>query len=78
MKTIKAIKQTKHAEVGDVRRVTDIEADEKVGIGYWEFVPKSEWKQLSKKIEQAREKYPANVEGSEEFNKSNKTKKQKK
>lgn len=70
MKTIKAIKQTKHVEVGELKRVTDKEADDNVRSGYWKYVPKSELK--TQKVEEVREKYPANVEGSKEFNKANK------
>lgn len=76
MKTIKAIKQTKHVEVGELKRVTDKEADDGVRAGYWKYVPKSELK--TQKVEEVREKYPANVEGSKEFNKANKNKKTKK
>ena len=44
MKCIQAIKETKYAKVGDIKRVSDIEANEKVDTKYWKFVPKSEWK----------------------------------
>jgi len=33
----------------EIRRVSDIDADEKVKGGYWKFVPKSEWKGTLKK-----------------------------
>ena len=48
MKCIKAIKETKHVKVGQINRVTDQEADEKVATKYWKFVPKSEWKSTKK------------------------------
>lgn len=48
MKCIKAIKETKHIKVGQISRVTDQEADEKVDTKYWKFVPKSEWKSTKK------------------------------
>lgn len=70
MKTIKAIKATKNTEVDKIKRVTDKEADDNVRSGYWKYVPKSELK--TQKVEEVREKYPANVEGSKEFNKANK------
>jgi hypothetical protein len=76
MKTIKSIKPTKNVEVGEIRRVSDKEADDGVRAGYWKYIPKSELK--TQKVEEVREKYPANVEGSNEFNKANKTKKTKK
>ena len=76
MKTIKSIKATKNTEVGEIKRVNDKEADDAVRMGYWKYVPKSELK--TQKVEEVREKYPANVEGSKEFNKANKNKKTKK
>ena len=44
MKCIQAVRETKYAKVGDIKRVSDIEANEKVYTKYWKFVPKSEWK----------------------------------
>ena len=44
MKCIKCIKVAKGYELDEIRRVSDIDADEKVKGGYWKFVPKSEWK----------------------------------
>ena len=44
MKCIKCIKVAKGYDLDEVRRVADIDADEKVKGGYWKFVPKSEWK----------------------------------
>ena len=49
MKCIKAIKATKYSAVGDIKRVTEIEANEKVDTGYWKFVPKMEWKEATRK-----------------------------
>jgi len=45
MKCIKTIKSTKYSEIGDIKRVSDAEAEEKVETGYWVYVPKSEYKQ---------------------------------
>jgi len=55
MKCIQAIRETKYSSVGDIKRVTEVEADEKVSTGYWKFVPKMEWKLAtrSKKVEEA-------------------------
>ena len=50
MKCIKAIKATKYSAIGDIKRVTDIEANEKVDTGYWKFVPKMEWKEATRKV----------------------------
>jgi hypothetical protein len=44
MKCIQAIRETKHTNVGDIKRVSDLEANEKVDTKYWKFVPKSAWK----------------------------------
>jgi hypothetical protein len=44
MKCIKAIKSSKSIEAGTVTRVDDNEAEMKVSTGYWQYVPKSEWK----------------------------------
>jgi len=54
MKCIQAIRETKYSSVGDIKRVTEVEADEKVSTGYWKFVPKMEWKLAtrSKKVEE--------------------------
>lgn len=73
MKCIKAIKPTKHITVGEIRRVTDSSAEISVKDGYWQYVSKSEWKEATRKQkeEEVREVYPANVEGSPEFNKAN-------
>ena len=75
MKCIKAIRATKHSDIGDIKRLTEVEADEKVSTGYWKFVPKMEWKEATrgKKVEAVREELPANVEGSTEFNSANQT-----
>ena len=50
MKCIKCIKAAKGYELDEIRRVDDIEADEKVKVGYWKFVPKSEWKLATRKV----------------------------
>jgi hypothetical protein len=44
MKCIKCIKQAKSYTVGEIRRVNDNEANERVDGGYWKFIPKSEWR----------------------------------
>lgn len=49
MKCIKAIKPSKNVEVGTISRINDTEADTKVSSGYWQYVPKSEWKAYSGK-----------------------------
>jgi hypothetical protein len=50
MKCIKCIKVAKGYELDEIRRITDIDADEKVKGGYWKFVPKSEWKAVTRKV----------------------------
>lgn len=49
MKCIKCIKVAKGYELDEIRRVSDIDADEKVKGGFWKFIPKSEWKGTLKK-----------------------------
>jgi hypothetical protein len=44
MKCIQAIRESKFAKVGDIKRVSDLEANEKVDTKYWKFIPKSELK----------------------------------
>jgi hypothetical protein len=48
MKCIKVVKESKHYSLGEIRRVDNQDADEKVKSGVWMFIPKSEWK-VSKK-----------------------------
>jgi len=43
MKCIKAVKQTKEVELGEIRRVDDKTASNMVGSN-WIYVSKSEWK----------------------------------
>jgi hypothetical protein len=50
MKCIKCIKVAKGYDLDEVRRINDIDADEKVKGGYWKFVPKSEWKAVTRKV----------------------------
>jgi hypothetical protein len=49
MKCIQAIRAGKYSEIGDIKRVDDIDAQEKVTSGYWKFIPKSEWKLATRK-----------------------------
>jgi hypothetical protein len=44
MKCLKAIKNSKNYNIGDIIRVKDVEANEKVLTGYYTYVSKSEWK----------------------------------
>jgi hypothetical protein len=48
MKCIQAIRETKYSKVGDIKRVSDSEANEKVDTKYWKFIPKSELKGTKK------------------------------
>ena len=50
MKCIKVIKQAKSYELGEIRRMDDLEAESKVKTGYWAFWPKSEWKRATRKV----------------------------
>jgi hypothetical protein len=51
MKTIKAIKATKHVEVGEIKRINERDADSEVRSGYWKYIPKSEYKGINRKQE---------------------------
>jgi hypothetical protein len=44
MKCIKCIKEAKSYTVGEIRRVKDNEAEERVNNGYWKYVTKTEWR----------------------------------
>ena len=44
MKCIKATRESKYATLGDIKRVSNSDANEKVSTNYWKFIPKSEWK----------------------------------
>lgn len=44
MKCIKATRATKNTEVGEIRRLEDKEAEQRVNSGYWKYISKSEWK----------------------------------
>ena len=50
MKCIKCIKLAKGYELDEVRRLSDEDADDRVKGGYWKFVPKSEWKAVTRKV----------------------------
>jgi hypothetical protein len=49
MKCIQAIREGKYSNIGDIKRVDDTDAQEKVTSGYWKFIPKSEWKLATRK-----------------------------
>jgi hypothetical protein len=70
MKCIESIKATKHVEVGEIKRVSDKEADSEVKGGYWKYIPKNEWKLATRKTKTVNEK----VEESKEVKKTNKKK----
>jgi hypothetical protein len=76
MKCIKTIKEAKSYTLGEIRRVTDIEADERVKGGYWKFVPKSEWKAAKgkSKIEVVTEEVETQTEEITKKTKKEKTK----
>ena len=48
MKCIKALRASKDIEVGEIKRVDDKTANNMVGIS-WAYVPKSEWKLVTRK-----------------------------
>jgi hypothetical protein len=50
MKCIKTIKKTNSREIGEVIRIEENEAENKVKTGYWAYCPKSEWKALTRRV----------------------------
>ena len=57
---------------GTITRVKDLEAEEKVKTGRWMYETKSQWKnQIYGLDHKVKKQFPANVEGSPEFNKTN-------
>jgi len=44
MKCIKTLKKTNSREIGEIIRIEENEAENKVKTGYWAYCPKSEWK----------------------------------
>lgn len=56
MKCIKAIKSTKNVEAGQVNRVGDADAEMKVKTGFWQYIPKSEWKAYTRPVDTKKEK----------------------
>jgi len=48
MKCIKAIKASKEAQIGEIKRVDDRTAQNMVG-SYWQYISKSEWKSATRK-----------------------------
>jgi len=66
---------------GTIKRVHDIEANNKFNNGDCVFVSKTEWKNQMYGLKQdaeTRKTYPANIEGSIEFNEAMTKKKEKK
>lgn len=59
MKCIKAIRQSKNSELGEIKRVDNKTAHRLVG-DYWMYIPKSEWKSATRtekpKVEETKEK----------------------
>lgn len=76
MKCIQSIKATKNVDLGEIRRVSEKEADSEVKSGYWKYIPKNEWKLSTRKTkttnDRVMEKVPEKVEGVKETNKTNK------
>jgi len=59
MKSIKAIKESKTVHIGDMPRLSDLDAEERVRLGSWMYISKAEYKKgttietaQSKKIEE--------------------------
>jgi hypothetical protein len=50
MKCTKAVKETKHYKLGEIRRTDDQDADQKVASGVFQFIGKEEWKKEVRKV----------------------------
>ena len=50
MKCIKAVKETKHYKLGEIRRTDDQDAEQKVASGTFVFIGKEEWKKSVRKL----------------------------
>jgi len=44
MKSIKAIKESKTVQIGDMARLSDLDAEERVRLGSWMYISKAEYK----------------------------------
>ncbi len=78
MKCIRAVKATKQTKIGELKRLSDKEADVATKGGYWQYVPKSEWKHLNKKkVEEEKQSVSINVETTQQSNNHNKKQKSK-
>lgn len=49
MKCIKSIRPSKNVEVGEIKRINDVEAEIRVRGGNWVYIPKNEWKTSTRK-----------------------------
>ena len=52
MKCIQAIKEGKYSNIGDIKRVDNLDAMQKVDSGYWKYIAKSEWKSATRKAKE--------------------------
>ena len=50
MKCIKAVKETKHYKLGEIRRTDDQDAEQKVASGVFTYIGKEEWKKEVRKL----------------------------
>lgn len=74
MKCIKLVKEIKGLPLGSISRVNDLFAHKKVSEGFYGYVSKSEWREYhhpGETLEKERKNFPANVEGTKEFNVAN-------
>jgi hypothetical protein len=61
------MKCVKSKKTGVIERVTDVDAYNLTLTGEWKYISKTEWKLQIRDIN-TRNKYPANIESSTEFN----------
>lgn len=61
------MKTIKNTKTGEIKRVTDVEAETKVVYG-WEYTPKSEWKALNPTTVKTEKKEPKNKKNGNKIN----------
>ena len=75
MKCIQAIKEGKYSNIGDIKRVDNLDAMQKVDSGYWKYIPKSEWKSATRKSkEEPKEEVIEQTVSEKQLNRKKKTK----
>ena len=75
MKCVKSVRETKSSKIGDIVRISNNDANEKVSTGYWMYVPKKEWKEYSRKSNETSKETSKTIELKEKNKKEKKVRK---